>query len=156
MQRRTTTNRVRPFPRLPEPIQVCACLDYGWNKGRRSQRESAPLRGLTRPDLKWKPCVPGLRSSYVIPVVAENGHNLGVLCFNSYGAVDFPPNLCKALNSFGELCSLLISRTVAEIEARVAQECQRSFQEAEDDSRLFQRAVEKARRLVSAKGVSSS
>jgi len=114
-----------------------------------------PLYGdFSRPDCKWRPCVSGLKSSYVIPVVAENGQNLGVLCFNSYRTGDFPPSLCKALNSFGELCSLLISRAVSEIEARVARECQRSFPEAEDHSRLFQRTVETARRLVSAQGVS--
>ncbi len=123
-------------------------------KGAALKGQAAIYGDFTRPDCKWKPCVAGLRCSYVIPIVAENGHNLGVLCFNSYQTGDFPANLCKALNSFGELCSLLISRRVAEIEARVARECQRSFQEAEDNPRLFQRTVEKARRLLPAKGVS--
>jgi len=107
----------------------------------------------TGSDQNWFECIPGIRSCYVVPV-QHNNKVVGVLCFDSFRTQAFAPGLREALNAFGELCSLLISKTIAEIESLVAKQCQVSMPAATGEPDLYRRTVDLACGLVGGEGAS--
>ena len=108
----------------------------------------------TRSDSHFSKCLPNVFSCYVIPLMM--GEKLiGVLCIDSLRTSAFEDQeLRSVLDHFGQHASLLISRRLAEIEARLEKEFHIDLIKADSDKDLCRQAVQIATKLSGADGAS--